>query len=195
MLIAKRMNRYVEVADPSELPGLPRAALVAVIGNRVFKRQWMRKGRGFAETTTYMGSGSYIGPHAILLENAKLFDRARLEDYAIAYGDAEFHGRSSAMGNTLVFGGKFHDNVRLEGHTLIRGSPELYNDVRAIDAYISDGPHGSPKLYGSLLLRDGVEISDAARIIGNHQVLAGNITVSWSPHQQVPLRRPAPPET
>lgn len=118
-----------------------------------------KNGGGWIANTVNIDDNCYVGPYAVVFDNATIKDSVKINDYARVYGNTIVTNNVRVYGNA-----KIYDNARIMNNARVCGEAKVYGNARLYDnVYVFD----DAKIYDYAILKNSTEVYENAIIFGN----------------------------
>lgn len=120
------------------------------------------KGGGWVAETAFVDGDCYVGPHAVVYGNARVTEKAIINDYAKVYGNARIYGNAKVYGDAQVFdSAQIYDNARVSGKSKVCENARVVNNALVYDNSI---------ICGNAIVRNNAEVLNDAVVCGEADV-------------------------
>jgi carbonic anhydrase/acetyltransferase-like protein (isoleucine patch superfamily) len=152
----------IKVNCISDLRTLDISVQHAELNGRFFSRHKNFYGTigGFVEKTAKVAETAYIGPKALVLNNALVYGDAKIYDNAWVSGHAEVFDDAKVYGDALV-----------SGNARVSGGAEVYHKAKIF---------GNAQVYGNAQVSGGAHVYGEAQISENAKITCDRIGIRYN---------------
>lgn len=120
------------------------------------------KGGGIVANSAMVDETVYVGPYAMIYDNARVYADAKVDGYARVYEDAFVHGNAKISGDARVYG-----KASVNGNARVSGNARIYDKAKIMD---QAQVFGEAEVYGNAIVRNSAEVYEDARIYGEADI-------------------------
>lgn len=136
------------------------------------------KGNGWVADTAYVDETCFVGPFARVYGNAKILEKAVINDHACVFGNATVTNTARVYGDAQVY-----DNAFVSGNSRISGFVKVYGNSKVMD---NAQLYESAEVFEDGIVCNNAEVFEKVKVYGQGIVydnikLYGNQIVTRKP--------------
>lgn len=121
------------------------------------------KGGGLVADTAHVDEECYVGPYAMVYENAKVTGKVRIDGYAKVFGQARVEENAKVYGEAQVFDNAFiNRDARVSGKSIVR-EKAIITDFAMI--------YDNAEIFGEAKICNRSEIYENAKVFGDAHII------------------------